>query len=297
MSDTLNREICAAVITYHPGADVEEALVALRPQVGGLVVVDNCSSRDEVEHLRRLAARLDYCLIENPENLGIATALNQSIKWANVQARYEAILFFDQDSFVAEDFVSSMLAEYRKYRTDDRVFLVTPRIVHRRLDKTFAPLDFGGKYLVAQTSGSLMPLSVFNECGVYRDDLFIDFVDYEFCLRSARHGWRLVYCPQAVLYHEPGNETPRRFFKFFQVTPNNASPLRRYYIMRNGLWLVGRYALRQPRWAAYTLRRLAIETVKAIMFEDRRSSKIRMWARAIRDLLRGRRGKLPAQCA
>ncbi len=294
--DTMNREICAAFVTYHPGADIEMALEGLRPQVGGLVVVDNCSSAYEVEHLRRLAARLDFCLIENPDNYGVATALNQSIKWANAQTEYKLILFFDQDSFVADNFVSNMLAEYRKY-INDRAFLVTPRIVHRRLDKSFPPLTFGRKYLVAQTSGSLMPLSIFAEYGLYRDDLFIDFVDYEFCLRVARYGWRLVYCPAAVLYHEPGNETPRSFFKFLKVTPSNASPLRKYYSMRNGLWLVGRYALSQPRWAAYTLSRIVIESVKTILFEDSRRRKIRMWTLAIRDLLWGRRGKLPAQSA
>lgn len=40
------------VVTYHPDAAVRDNVVAIVPQVQGLVVVDNGSSEEKLNHLR-----------------------------------------------------------------------------------------------------------------------------------------------------------------------------------------------------------------------------------------------------
>ncbi len=76
------KSVCAVVVTYHPDDVVLENLVAIRPQVQGLLVVDNGSSEERRNRLRRGARDVGFTLIENGENLGIATALNIGAKWA-----------------------------------------------------------------------------------------------------------------------------------------------------------------------------------------------------------------------
>jgi rhamnosyltransferase len=286
-------KICAAIVTYHPDAELKHAIEILRPQVGRLVVVDNHSSEGEVKELRILAEKYDFSLIENLDNYGIGKALNQSIAWAKEHTECEFILFFDQDSFISESFVAEMVADYKSHAESERIFLVMPRIVHRRTGVAHVHRTFQGKYLVAQTSGSLMPIQVFADEGLHREDLFIDCVDTEFCLRVAAHGWRILYCQAAVLYHEPGNVKLINVLGIRKVTTTNYSPLRKYYIMRNGIWTIKTYGGLHRGWAAYHAYWILKDIVRVLIFEKNRRADILMWMRAVRDVLRSRLGRYP----
>jgi rhamnosyltransferase len=289
----MNSEVCAAIVTYYPGAELKLLIETLRPQVGRLVVVDNRSPEALVKELRRLAENYDFSLLENPDNYGIGTALNQSIAWARDHPECEFILFFDQDSFVSEGFVAEMVADYRRHAENERIFLVMPKVVHRRTSVTYLQRTYQGKYLVAQTSGSLMPIQVFADEGLYREDLFIDLVDYEFCLRVATHGWRIVYCQTATVYHEPGNAEQKTVLGFLRVTTMNYSLLRKYYSMRNGIWTIMTYGLLYRAWASDHANAMLKDVVRALVFEENRSATILMWVRAVMDALRLRLGKCP----
>jgi rhamnosyltransferase len=261
--------------------------------VGRLVVVDNHSSEGELKELRILAEKHDFSLIENPDNYGVGTALNQSIAWAKGHAECEFILFFDQDSFISESFVAEMVAEYRRHAESERIFLVVPKIVHRRTGVTCLHRTFQGKHLVAQTSGSLMPIQVFVDEGLYREDLFIDLVDYEFCLRVAAHGWRIGCCKAAVLYHEPGNVKQMTVLGIVQVTTYSYSPLRKYYSMRNGIWTIKTYGLLYRGWASDHAYAMLKDVMRTLLFEKNRYASILMWVRAVMDVLRSRLGRYP----
>ncbi len=289
----MNAEVCAAIVTYYPTDELERALGILRPQVGRLVVVDNHSPETTLEKLRVLAEKFDFHLIQNPDNYGIGTALNQAIAWANEHEDCEFVLFFDQDSFASDTFVSEMLAEYRNHSERERIFLVTPRIIHRRTGETYAHPAYHGKYLVAQTSGSLITKRVFAEEGLYREDLFIDYVDYEFCLRVATHGWRIVYCQSAVLTHDPGHVRRFSLLGMRKITTLNHSPLRQYYLMRNGIWTIRKYGVLYPGWAASHIWQMLKGVVRVLLFEQHRATTILMWLCAIRDALCSRFGKYP----
>jgi rhamnosyltransferase len=289
----MNVEVCGVIVTYHPGIDFERAVRLLRPQIGRLLVVDNHSDEGEIEKLRTLAEELHFVLIENPNNFGIGAALNQSIEWAKRHADCEFILFLDQDSFASENFVAEMLTEYRGHSENERVFLVMPSIVHRRTGEKYLHYTHQGKYLVAQTSGSLMPIKIFAEEGFYREDLFVDYVDYEFCLRVASHGWKIVCCQSAVLYHDPGSATQFTVFGSRKITAPNYSPLRRYYLMRNGIWTVIKYRSVYPEWAATHTWQMLKGIMRVLLFEQNRASTVVMWFRAIRDVRRSRFGRYP----
>ncbi|MFZ0804896.1 MAG: glycosyltransferase family 2 protein, partial [Candidatus Sulfotelmatobacter sp.] len=289
----MNIEVCAAIVTYHPDADFERTVGLLRPQVGRMVVVDNYSGDTEIEKLRTLAEKFDFALIKNPDNYGLGRALNQSIEWAKEHTSCEFILFLDQDSFVSENFAAAMVGEYRKHPAIERIFLVTPAIVHRRTGEKYIHATFGGKCLVAQTSGSLVPLQVFASEGIYREDLFIDYVDYEFCLRLASRGWRIACCEHALLDHDPGSAKQFSVLGVRKVTVPNYSPLRRYYLMRNGIWTIREYRAAYPEWAADQAWQMLKGVVRVLLFEENRASTLRMWFLAIKDAIRSRSGKYP----
>jgi rhamnosyltransferase len=287
----MNANVCAAIVTYYPDTDFERAVEVLRPQVGRLVVIDNRSPEETLKKLRALAKKFDFVLIENSDNYGIGAALNQAIAWAQRHSGCEFILFFDQDSLPSETFVAEMTHEYGNHSNDEKIFLVMPKIVHQRSGLTHAHYAYHGAYLVAQTSGSLMPIRVFADEGLYREDLFIDYVDYEFCLRVATHGWKIIYCPSAILLHNPGEVEQFSLLGLRKVTTTNHSPLRRYYLMRNGLWTIRHYAGTHPGWAAAHTWQMSKEVVRVLLFEKNRTSIFLMWLRAIRDAVRSRLGR------
>ena len=77
--------VFAVVVTHRPQMTALEALLrALRPQVGGLVVVDNASP-DPGDALPALARAHAAALIANPRNLGVAAGLNQGIERARAE--------------------------------------------------------------------------------------------------------------------------------------------------------------------------------------------------------------------
>jgi rhamnosyltransferase len=289
----MNPQVCAAIVTYHPDPDFERSCHLLRSQVEYLVVVDNHSDGAEVEQLRALSEKWDFVLIENPDNYGVGAALNQAIEWARSQTECEFILFLDQDSLVSENFVAEMMAEYGRHSTNERIFLVMPDIVHRRTGARYRHYSYRGKYLVSQTSGSLLPLRVFAEEGLYRQDLFVDYVDYEFCLRVVSRGWSIAYCPAAILYHDPGKASQVSFFGLRKITASNYTPLRKYYLMRNGIWTIREYCGLYPAWAAAHAWQMMKGVVRVLLFEQHRARTVVMWCRAIRDVLRSRFGKYP----
>ena len=281
--------VCAIFVSFHPDRDVCNTLTAVRPQVQHLVVVDNGSSSEELSSLR--ATNLGFDLIENGENLGIATALNIGVRRAHALGT-EFVLLLDQDSCLTENFVATMLQGFAASPSQDRLGILVPRYVDRRFGHILAPYVAAGSLLeAATTSGSLIPLSLFDRAGYIAEELFIDGVDYEFSLRIRSLGYTIEECPGAILLHSPGTPTYHRLLgsKPFQV--GNYSPIRRYYQERNKIWITRRY---WRRFYPFLLSQFAIslkDLIKIVAAEDGKRKKLTFFFRGILDGLRGRMGK------
>jgi len=282
---------CAVVVTFHPDNDVIENLHKLRDQVESLVVVDNGSSPESISLLRRASAEIKFELIENGENLGIATALNIGIRWVERNA-YHWVIFFDQDSAVTEAFMETMIRAYETHPQRDRLAILVPQYVDKRLGSPLPPpLTSEGKLEVATTSGTLMLVSSFRTHGLFEDDLFIDGVDYEYSLRLRSSGYLIEECREAVLLHSPGSPQTHRFCGLYLCQTANYSPLRRYYQERNKIWVARKYWRKCPgscfKLFKYSLNALA----KIVLAENQKWDKCYYFSMGIADGLRGRMGK------
>jgi rhamnosyltransferase len=91
------------------------------------------------------------------------------------------------------------------------------------------------------TSGSIINLNYFLQIGDYNESLFIDFVDADFSFRVNASGYKVVQFTNIILNHQIGDRVPGRSIKTFKVTGRIIhSPIRVYYIVRNGLYLMFR---------------------------------------------------------
>lgn len=288
-----SNSVCAVVVTFRPDITARENFAAVRPQVQGMVVVDNGSPDASLGWIRAAGAELDFSVIENGENRGLPVALNAGIEWATTHG-YRWVVLFDQDSTVTEGLIDTMLEEFERLSSHTRVGIVAPRYVNRdtgEKDIHSSPKLADGGLDAAWTSGSLIPITVFKDVGGFEPSLVIDLLDYEFSLRVRSAGYVIAECAEAVLLHTPGFPTRHRLLGISSFTTDGHSPARRYYRFRNRIWIVKRYRRKFRGLALHNLKMQLKEAVKIALGERSRWTTFKFIARGICDGIIGRTGK------
>ncbi len=274
--------IAAVVVLYNPGDEAFCNIASYLEQVEVLYAVDNSESPSP-RTVVAIGVSSKVCYLPNNSNLGVAKALNIGAKKA-VEAGFDLLLTMDQDSRAAPDMVECLL-ECLAGQDMARVGIISP---FHLTAACRSPRSQGGcrEVMTPMTSGNLLNLQVYLDAGPFRDDLFIDFVDNEYCLRLRRQGYSVLRADQAVLYHSVGDT--RRYGPFIAT---NHSPLRRYYKTRNRFLVIRLYRRDFPGHCLFDRVRLAKEIVSIILFEREKVAKLRMMWRGYLDYRRGCFGK------
>jgi rhamnosyltransferase len=276
--------VAGMVVLYRPTPDVFDNLLSYVDQVGVLYVVDNTENPDTsfVSTLESISATR---YLPNSQNLGVATALNVGARRA-IEDGYEWLLTMDQDSVATPGMVATML-RCDAQRQGRNIGLISPFHVqvggNRR--KPRGPCT---AVLTAMTSGNLVRLSAYVAVGPFLDELFIDQVDNEFCLRLHAAGFGVVEAGEAILSHRVGD---LRYYRLpLPAYTSNHPPVRRYYITRNRFHVGRMYRDQFPEYRRFELRQLAKEVLKILLYERQKLSKFRMMALGFCDYRRGRLG-------
>jgi len=282
--------VVAVVVTYHPDAGLSARLGDLALQFGRVVVVDNHSRDEERFHLRALANRAsNIFLIPNPENVGVAAALNQGCRHALEQGA-SWVVTFDQDSVPATDLLACVAAEWAAQPERDRIGLIGVNFRSPN-GATLIPARSGlADARAVITSGSLLNLAAWGDVGPFREDFFIDEVDHEYALRMRRKGWLVKVTRRVLMDHALGS--PRRHnLGGWQPVLSHHSALRRYYMVRNRMLLAREHLDFDPRFVWGQLGRSLRETASVLLFEPEKAAKLRAMAKGLVDGLRGRAGR------
>jgi len=258
------------------------------------MIVDNGFSAESLEPVEAAAQRLGATIVFLGSNLGIATALNTGLRLAREQG-FRWLATFDQDSQATPGMIEEMARAFASYPQLERVAIVTPCHVDRRLG--FPVRDRGGEAKgegwriipSTMTSGNLLNVAFATAVGGFDDSLFIDYVDHELCLRLRRQGYRILEATRATLLHSLGS-MERRLFLFKRVTITNHSVVRRYYMSRNRLIVWRRYWKHEPVWVIRDIRRFLFETLYVVLYEKQVREKFQMILRGLRDGFRNVRG-------
>lgn len=290
-ADSVPREsVCAVIVTYHPSAAMLEIVQRVLAQVDGLVVVDNGSATNELVPLRAAKEAFTFQLIENGENLGIAEALNQGVRWAKSKD-FRWVIFFDQDSQISEGFVDHMFAAWRAHPDRERVGSVHCRhLVPNTGAEVWVPRTRDGSPVLPMTAGSLMPVWIFDKVGWFASEYFIDVVDWEYSFRTRAAGYKVADAKDAALFHAPGEPADTTLLGH-TFHPSNHSVLRRYYLTRNRIVFCRKYFLVFPVWVTSTAYHQVKETLVCLLVEDNRVHKLRNIFLGAWDGLTGRMGK------
>lgn len=268
-------KVAALIVTHFPDRGFEQRFSRVAGQVDVVIIVDNSASADVHCRLRALVSPTIEVL-ENTCNEGIARALNQGIRWA-AERNCSWVLTLDQDSEVDLDLVPSLFATYRRCGRPEQVGLIhsNARSKWSGLPAARCPGGDAGfiEATTVTTSGSLMPITAYHTVGPFREDFFIEGIDLEYCLRLRKAGFSVLLSCKPLMIHAAGRMEEHRLGRRIVLVANHA-PWRYYYMTRNLLRIIRRYAAREPLWSLEALFNLSKTVVKVLLFEDRRFAKI-----------------------
>lgn len=225
-------KIPVGIVLFNPDIGrLKKNINAIYENASEIILINNGSTnRREIDSLV-----MEYCkiqIIHNPKNYGIARALNQICDWAD-QNDYEYIITLDQDSISPDN----LFEDYIKNMNLEKVGILCPLIRDR--NHNLSNINFDGKITEVKeciTSASMVWLECWKTVHGFDEAMFIDGVDFDFCDRIKKHGYKIVRVNSVILLHEIGHIRIRKFL-FWNVRVKNHSAFRKYYIARNTIYL------------------------------------------------------------
>lgn len=265
-----------------------------------VVVVDNGSTDSSVTAIR--IAYPQVVLVEAGTNLGFVGGNNLGLEYAHKMGADYALLL-NNDTEVAPDFLQQLIeateADPNVGATGPMIYYFdTPKVIwsaggevdwqrgHTRmvgideidngqLNGTPRPVDF------ITGCAFLIKMPVYEQVGGLDPRFFAYYEDNEWCIRITRAGYRILFVPQAKVWHK--------------ITPisRESSPLVHYYMTRNRLLFLKCTGAGWLPWFntffEYT-RTLLSWTIKPRW--QHKAPQRRAMTRAIHDFLLGRLGEV-----
>ncbi|WP_332237869.1 glycosyltransferase family 2 protein [Sporolactobacillus sp. KGMB 08714] len=189
-------------------------------------------------------------LIRSEKNLGFAGGNNLAIKKAYNQ-KFEYIWLLNNDTIVDTKSLS-LLVDY--IDRNKQVGIVGSKIYYYGSNVIWFA---GGEF--NQTSGKTIHLGMkevdkgefnsveevdyitgcsmlfrsdlINDIGYMREDYFLYYEETDYNIKAKRHGWKIVYVPDSIVYHKVSGSSGGE---------NDPSPFVAYYKIRNGYWICKR---------------------------------------------------------
>lgn len=259
----MNKKFAIGIVTYRPDTQrLKENINAAsaQPEAGEILIADN----------------------DKGKNTGIAGGLNQIFKRAE-ELGYEWVVTLDQDSVMQP----GMLSEFSHYIDRNDIGIICPRIEDRNMGRQYARSDNGTEYIKqCITAGNLVRLKAWKAVGGFAEEMFIDGVDFDFCIRIQQHGYRILRTNNVFLLQEVGHGRAINLPFGKQISIINHPPLRLYYIARNYLY-IGKRHHQFAHWAIEVINRMFI----VLCFEDNRKEKLHWMLTGIRHYKEGIMGK------
>lgn len=267
------------IVTYQP--DISRLTENLRAALAStlarrVMIFDNHS--DNLTAIRDLMSADSRCLLmESDENRGIAHALNALCQKAQDEG-FGWVLTLDQDSVIPE----GLLEEFSHYTDQAGVGIICPAIIDRNMGREYSRHTSGTEFVrQCITAGNLVRLEAWQRVGGFTEELFIDGVDFDFCMKMGEAGFTILRTHNVCLLQEVGHARRIPLPFHHQMSVLNHPPLRLYYIARNYLYIGRRYHQRW-HWTIEVAKRMFI----VACFEDNRIEKLRAMLRGIRDSFR-----------
>ncbi|QBN19821.1 glycosyltransferase family 2 protein [Flavobacterium nackdongense] len=267
------KSILGVVITFNPNLELlKENINSFINSVNEVVIIDNGSMK--IEGLLLLESS-KIRVISNKSNIGIAAALNQAILYAQ-KSHFDYMLTMDQDSYFESSTLSNLLLGFKI----KNAAIICPNIKDMNSNQFLTLTKEYTEIFTTITSGSLCKVDKLIEVGGFDSKMFIDYVDFELCLRLQKNGYKIFRCSESILCHHLGKSKIYNFLGI-KIVGTNHSPIRRFYYARNKIYIYKKYFFIFP---IYVLRDVLsfMKTILIILcFEKLKTKKIKMILKGI----------------
>lgn len=274
-----NENICAGIVTYNPDINLlVNNIQAIYQQVSDVIIVDNGSVN--IEEIKDICCKLQIKLIENGKNIGIAAALNKIMKNAADNGKKWCVTL-DQDSVCPPN----LILEATDLLDKDNIAEICPSIfeVNTGEKPSLDAKPNGSRYQVVPkciTSSTITNVEVWKSIGGFDDQLFIDYVDYDYSLKARTHGYQIIRMNN-IYFNQQLGESKYHKLLFLKVRVANHSAFRKYYICRNIIIFIKRYS--KSINTAKEILRILKTLGLTILYEDNKKDKIHACFRGIHD--------------
>lgn len=211
-----------------------------------VVVVDNGSRFEQLQKLRQ--SKFNFKLIETGDNLGYTGGNNKGIEYA-LGCKAEYVLLLNNDTYIAVDTLKNIM---QAADSDKRIGILSPKIYFHPARHLIwsAGTVLNQRFLMGYLTGykvedkgqfdeerevdyvtgcaMLIQSKVISEVGMLCDDYFAVCEDLDYCLRTRKAGYRIIYVPSASVWHiesasSGGHEAPQ--YVYYQT--------RNYFLFHN----------------------------------------------------------------
>lgn len=263
----MQKQICGCVIWYNPTDKDKKNIETYINEIDKLYIIDN-STMSNYDGSNK---KIEYINLES--NLGIAKALNTACNKALLDG-YKWILTMDQDSsFKLGDLKKFIISSKTQYKKDKDIILFAPSIEKQNED------NYVEKVI---TSGNILNLDYLKKLGGFKEEFFIDEVDFELCMRIRKSNKKIFQSSQVTLNHKIGNPIILNVFGY-KITCLNHNYIRKYYITRNRLYMIKKY----PELRFNYSKNIVADFFKILLIEKDKLIKITYFFKGIHDYLRG----------
>lgn len=224
--------LCGMVTLYYPKYSMVENILSYSAIFRKFYVVDNTPHKDQ-RVIEKLLNCSNVVYIDNRINLGISYSLNCIIRKSKAEG-YKWTLLMDQDSIITPESIYS-LYKFASEFPNNRLGIVCATY-HRNYRPDVEEVT------ETITSGSLINTEICATCGYFDENLYIDEVDNEYCLRITTMGYKIFRLNNVKFIHQLGYKRYNNGHLTY-----NYPPARYYYLVRNALYVADKYQSSFPQ--------------------------------------------------
>jgi len=248
-------EVATYITAYEDQASLENCIRSILQQsypVNQIFIIDNSKIKINTSFSKSSEVIINH----HPENIGVAKGLSIAIQWA-IDRQYDFLWTFDQDSEALPETLHCLIQSYQYLsKKQVPVGILSPKVVDLQSGSEINGLRFNGycfyhemdsiyqldnqniyEYDVTITSGSLINLKLAKYIDLPDSRLFIDAVDFDYCMKFRKKDYKVFIDKKAILNHNFGTYICHKSIINFHIPIYSYSALRYYYMIRNHTWL------------------------------------------------------------
>ncbi|ANV83286.1 hypothetical protein AWQ21_02145 [Picosynechococcus sp. PCC 7003] len=298
-------KVVAYITAYCDQLAINTCLKSLFSQtypIDKIIIIDNSPVILDLEVDPQFQTKI---IVEShPENIGIAQGLCIGIEWA-INNNYDFLWTFDQDSEPKKDCLEKLLVNYDKLHSEDLpIGVIAPLSIDIRSEEELegAIFDRYRFFSVSKhknhktirskkqdfyecdmviTSGSLVSLQVAQKVDLPNQDLFIDAVDWDYCIKFRSQGFRIIVTTQSLMQHNFGSFVKHRIRRNKELIPvYSYSVMRYYYMFRNHTFIQTRLSRQYNSLHLSVAHRIQslIKIIARIMLYEPNEKFAKLWA-------------------